>query len=315
MDQTLVATLGTFDGIHRGHQQLLAELLHWAAELGARSLVLSFDPQPVEVLRPDHAPGHLLPSAENLQLLQHSGVDEVQLIPFTHELAARSASDFLQHLRSHYGVTHLLLGYDNRFGSDGRQLALEDFERLALELGITLRRATALSLPATGLVSSSATRAAITAGDLERAALLLGRPHSCSGTVVSGQKLGRKLGFPTANLQRLDEQQLLPPAGVYTCHVRSLDEDTQPTIDHGGMLYLGSRPTLGGKLEPSIEAHLFDFDADIYGRGIRIELLTRLTGERKFASLDELKEALGRYALEAQSYLRTQTEHSKQTAQ
>ena len=200
-------------------------------------------------------------------------------------------------------MTHLFLGYDHRFGSDGRQLSPEEYEALAAQCGITLLRDVALLYGDERPISSSAIRRAITEGAMEEARELLGRPHSCSGVVVSGQRLGRRLGFPTANLQRLDPLQLLPPAGVYACRVYSLPGSTHFVPERGGMLYLGSRPTLGGDLEPSIEVHLFDFDAEIYGAELRVELLSRLAPERRFASLDELKAALSVYADETRAYL------------
>ena len=307
MDQALVATLGSFDGIHRGHQHLFARMQAFARQLGGRTLVLTFDPHPAELLRPEAAPPHLLPLAENVAYIYAAGIDAVEVEPFTRELAARTAGEYLRHLATDYGVTHLFLGYDHRFGSDGRQLSPEEYEVLAADCGIMLLRDVALLYGDERPISSSAIRRAITEGAMEEARGLLGRPHSCSGVVVSGQRLGRRLGFPTANLQHLDPLQLLPPAGVYACRVYSLPGSSHFVPQRGGMLYLGSRPTLGGDLEPSIEVHLFDFDSDIYGAELRVELLSRLAPERRFASLDELKAALSVYAEETRAYLAAQS--------
>lgn len=273
-----VATIGSFDGVHRGHRFVIGQVVSQAREEGLEAVVVTFANHPLQVLREGFMPQMLLTTEEKIEMLRKTGVDKVVVLEFTRELSRLSAREFMRDvLAKKVGARRLLVGYDNHFGHDGK--GLEDYVEYGKELGIEVREIEAFS-PADGGValSSTAIRNALLTGEIERANALLGYSYFIEGLVVKGFQNGRQLGYPTANL-RVEELKLVPENGVYL--VRN---------EMGfGMLNIGTRPTLHNGKERSIEVHLFDFHGDLYGKALKIEILHHLRREREFGSLEELK--------------------------
>lgn len=262
------AVIGVFDGVHRGHQHLLQQLVTEARKRDLQPIALTFNRHPLELVNPEATPRRICSYDERLERLRREGVEPFTL-DFTPEMRRMSARQFCEYLRS-IGVDLLLMGFNNRIGSDRRrgiELTDEPIEVIV-----------ASELPHAG-VSSSAVREAICDGDLEHATQLLGHPFTIEGEVVEGRRIGRTIGFPTANIRPFSPDQLLPPLGVYAGRVGR----------HDAVINIGRRPTLDNGDDISIEAHLLDFRGDLYGQTLRLEFLRRLRPERKFSSLDELK--------------------------
>ena len=282
-----VATVGTFDGVHRGHQAVVRRAVERARAARLRSIVVTFDPHPAEVLRPDRAPLLLTPGDERLEALAELGLDYCAVLPFTPELAAYDAEAFVRLvLIPRLGMRELLVGFDNGFGRD-RAGSVEVLERLGGEMGFPVEVVPPVTFPDGTRISSTAVRQAVSAGDLERAAEALGRPYAVSGTVRHGDARGRTIGYPTLNLSPPTAKKLLPPPGVYAVRAQT------PTGAFGGMLNLGPRPTFGDD-RLSLEAHLFDASGDWYGARVRLDFVSRLRDVRRFDGPDELREQLRR---------------------
>ena len=234
-----VVTVGTFDGVHRGHRDVLTRLVARAHETGRPSVVITFDPHPLEVVNPQAAPPLLTVHEEKLELLSASGISYLVVLPFTTVLAAFEAERFVDEvLRERYGMTELLVGHDHGFGR-GRMGDTDVLRALGATRGFEVQVLPPVHAPDGHAISSTAIRRAVAGGDLARAAAGLGRSYGVSGTVVSGDRRGRLLGFPTLNVQPRSDRKLLPPDGVYAVRVQT------PTGAHGGMLNLGPRPTFG----------------------------------------------------------------------
>lgn len=282
-----VVTVGTFDGVHRGHQDVLARLVKRASAIGTRSVLVTFDPHPLEVVNPAAAPSLLTVGDEKLEVLAESGIDYVAIIPFTRALAAFDAERFVDEvLVSRYRVRHLLMGHDHGFG---RNRAGD--ENVLRALGEARGFTVEVVDPVVGAhgqpVSSTAIRRGVAGGDLDRAREGLGRPYAVGGRVVRGEQRGRLLGFPTINVPLPSPRKLLPPQGVYAVRVQT------PRGPFGGMLNLGPRPTFG-EAEATIETHLFDAEGEFYGMRVRIDFLRRLRDTRLFDSPQALAEQLAR---------------------
>ncbi len=280
------ATVGTFDGVHRGHAVVLRTLAAEARRRGLQPMVITFDAHPLSVIAPERAPRTLMSASEKLAMLTRFDVTpplEVRMLHFTPGMMGLTAHDWMRHLRDTLGVRLIVIGYDNTFGSDGRAMQPEQYVALGRELGLEV-----VVAPVVEGCSSSRARRAVAGGDMKLAAEILGRPFSLGGHVGRGDRIGRTLGFPTANLMLPDlDSRLLPPNGVYLSRTRL----------HDGRLYdsvtnIGVRPTIEGHPEMRIETHLLDFDEDIYDTDIRVCLLERMRPERKFASRDELSRAI-----------------------
>lgn len=271
-----VITVGTFDGVHRGHREVIATLIREAAAKGAVPTVVTFDRHPLATVNPAKCP----PLIESLQMrdemLRRAGVDVI-VIPFTEEIRRKTAREWMLRLREDYDAAGIVIGYDNRFGSDGSRLDTRDFIRAGKECGIDVTEATEIEG-----CSSSAIRSAVAEGDLDKATRLLGRPFSISGRVTKGKQLGRTIGFPTANLS-VDPRQLLPPKGVYA-GTAVIDGTRHPAI-----INIGTNPTVSDSDSIKIEAHIKDFEGELYGRPLTLELSRKIRDEKKFASLDDLK--------------------------
>lgn len=284
---SLVA-IGNFDGVHRGHQAVLAQGLGVARAEGLAPLVLTFHPHPALVL--GHGALAALSSLDRkLELLCRQGSDlSVVVEPFTQQLANTEPRDFVAELLvSKLGAKIVLVGENFRFGR-GRRGDFELLEQLGAAHGFRALAAT-LERDALGPISSTRIRGALSAGELSEVERLLGRPHSVSGVVVAGQGKGRSIGVPTANLDQIAEA--LPPHGVYAVAVDHERSDGFATLATG-VANFGVRPTLGAG--PSFEVHLFDIDRDLYGQKLRVHLLSRLREERKFGGFDELRAQIGR---------------------
>jgi riboflavin kinase/FMN adenylyltransferase len=287
-----VVVIGNFDGVHLGHQAVLRQARALADARGLRCVVLTFDPHPSEVLGRG-VPPRLTTLARRIELLREHGATDVAVEPFTTELASWSPDRFAKELLTdRLGTRVVVVGSNFRFGNK----RAGDFDTLRM-LGTSCGfEAVAAEIAGDdeGPFSSTRVRDAIAAGEVERAAAVLGRPHALSGVVEHGDARGRTIGFPTANLGGVSE--MLPPHGVYAVRV-SHGEET-----HGGVMNLGVRPTVDG-LSLRIEAHLFDFAADLYGATLRVSLVARLRGEQKFAGLDELKAQIAKDAEAARKAL------------
>jgi riboflavin kinase/FMN adenylyltransferase len=289
-----VLTIGNFDGVHHGHRALLSRLTSKAHEIGLPATVLSFEPHPRELFAPDQAPARLTRLREKLELLAECDVDRVHVCRFNRALAGLTADEFIERiLINGLGVRHLLIGDDFRFGkARGGDFAL--LQAAGRERGFTVEAMHTIDL-AGERISSSAIRGALIDGDLEHAARLLGRPYVISGRVAHGDKIGRTLGFPTANIQL--KRKRLPLTGVFAVTVSGLAGQPIP-----GAASLGVRPTLADGLKPVLEVHLLDFDRSIYGTHVTVNFLHKLRDEEKYDSLDALKAQIARDVADVRAY-------------
>lgn len=278
-----VATIGNFDGVHIGHQAILAELLKYGVEQGLPPVVISFEPTPREFFAPAAAPPRLTGLREKFDMLESHGMQYLLLLRFNRALAELSAEDFIRKvLVDGLHIRHLLIGDDFRFGHGRRG----DHAMLAAQgeqFGFTVA-ATATQTIEGERVSSTRVRAALASGDLDLAATLLGRRFRISGRVAHGDKLGRQLGFPTINIRR--RQDNLPLQGIFLVRVYGIGA----TACYG-VASVGTRPTVDGRRN-LVEVYLFDFDDDLYGRTLDVEFLEKLRDEHKFPDLDSLRDQI-----------------------
>ncbi len=280
-----VITVGTFDGVHRGHRDVIERLVVRSRLLKLPSVLITFAPHPLEIVNPSAAPLLLTTDYEKLEVLAETGLDYVAVLPFTSQLAAYAAEDFVELiLRRRFRLRELLIGYDHGFG---RQRAgnVDVLRTLGERDGFRVEVVDPVATADGHSVSSTSIRRAIAGGDLQRAAAGLGRVYSVSGRVVEGAQRGRTIGFPTLNLGAPPPRKLLPPEGVYAVRVQT------PGGPVGGMMNLGPRPTFGDAAT-SLEAHLFDTSGDFYGAHVRIDFVMRLRETRKFASGEQLAKQL-----------------------
>jgi riboflavin kinase / FMN adenylyltransferase len=291
-----VITVGTFDGVHRGHRDVIERLVARSQELGIPSVLVTFDPHPLEIVNPSAAPLLLTTHDEKLEVLAETGIDYMAVVPFTAELATYSAEAFVELiLRRCFRLRELLIGYDHGFG---RQRAgnVGVLRTLGDRDGFIVDVVEAVSTPEGQSVSSTSIRRAVAGGDLVRAAESLGRLYSVSGRVIPGDQRGRTIGFPTINLGPPPPRKLLPPEGVYAVRVQTAAGPL------GGMMNLGPRPTFGDSTT-SLEVHLFDAKGDFYGTEVRIDFVQRLRQTRKFASAEQLSKQLTQDERDARSAL------------
>lgn len=291
-----VITVGTFDGVHRGHRDVVERLVKRARALKIPSVLVTFEPHPLEVVNPSAAPLLLTTHDEKQEVLAETGIDYLAVVPFTPALAAYSAEDFVEIiLRRCFRLRELLIGYDHGFG---RQRAgnVEVLKSLGERDGFRVEVVSPISASDGLSVSSTSIRRAVAGGDLSRASESLGRLYSVSGKVIEGTGRGRIMGFPTLNLGAPPSRKLLPPEGVYAVRVQT------PAGPVGGMMNLGPRPTFGD-LTTSLEAHLFDTEGDFYGAQVRVDFIARLRETRKFASGEHLSKQLTQDECDARSAL------------
>ncbi len=277
-----VATIGFFDGVHRGHRFLIDHLVATAKEDGLSSMVITFDEHPRKVLNSDFQPQLLSTLPEKLTLLSKTKLDMTAVLHFDRKLAALSARDFMATvLKQQLNVHKLYIGYDHRFGH-GRSEGFDDYVKYGKELGIEVIRNHAFILNGVN-VSSSVVRSFLHDGEVEMAALCLGYPYTLQGKVTQGYKEGRKLGYPTANLDTSLYGQLIPAPGVYAVKVRL---QNQVTFMHG-MMNIGTRPTFDGDHQ-TLEVHIFNFDGNLYDQEIMVSFIHRIRSEQKFPTPEAL---------------------------
>jgi len=280
--------MGTFDGVHRGHQAVLAEVTRRARAGKLASVLVTFEPHPLAVLNPAAAPKLLTLAAEKEALVQAQGIDRFVLMPFTPAVAQLDAEAFVGRLCDEYGMHELVMGYDHGFGR-GRAGDVELVERLARQRDFRMAVVDAVRDDGQP-ISSTLIRTAVAHGDLDSGARWLGRPYAIRGNVVRGAGRGRTIGIPTINLEPPDPRKLLPPDGVYAVRVRRGAESTE---QYGGMMNQGPRPTFGDQAR-TLEVHLFDFDGELYGETVDVEWVRRLRDVQAFPSREALVAQLER---------------------
>lgn len=303
-DRGCVATIGNFDGVHLGHRAVFQRLLARGRELGLPATVITFEPQPMEVFAPESAPARLTRLREKLGALRASDIERVMLLEFGPKLAAMPAPEFVQRLLIEgLGVRFLLVGDDFRFGRGrtGDFALLRDMGRVAEANGAGFAVEDLHTIThGAERISSTRVREALARGDLEQARHLLGRPYCLEGRVVHGDKRGRSIGFPTANIAL--HRRVSPVRGVYAVRVKGLGSEPWP-----GVANIGTRPTVDGT-SARLEVHLFDFDQSIYGRHLEVELVLRLRDEQRFQSFEALRAQIQRDAETARAFLMTTAE-------
>jgi len=296
-----VATVGTFDGIHRGHQAVLSEVVRRGRAAGRPSLLVTFDPHPLEVVNPSAAPRLLTLPDEKRALAAALGVERVEVIAFTPDLARLGPEDFVRGvLRARFEMEDLVLGYDHGFGR-GRSGDVELVRRLGREDGFAVEVVGAVTDNGQP-ISSSLIRTAVAHGDLSSAARGLGRAYSLRGIVERGAGRGRTIGVPTINLTPPDPRKLLPPDGVYAVWVELPGKGEGGGRRYGGMMNQGSRPTFGVHAR-GLEIHLFDFSGELYGETVIVEWVRRLRDTQTFPSRQALVDQIERDAVAARSAL------------
>ena len=288
-------TIGAFDGVHRGHQEIIRLLLAGANDVGAPAVVLTFDPHPLAVLRPQKKLSFLTTPKEKASLLGGLGVNIVITHPFNPKVAALSAKDFLIRLKNHLGFRHFWIGHDFAMGHN-REGDIPTLRRLGSELGYELNVAS----PATSegqTISSSRIRALLAEGKVQEASHLLGRPYQVSGKVIEGVGRGHEIGFPTANLD-IPANRVIPQLGVYACRVYVNGRSWEAVTN------IGVRPTFETDATvPSVETHILDFSEDVYGDIIQLEFVTHLRGEQRFSNVAALTKQINTDMAQARAIL------------
>ncbi|GGM93127.1 riboflavin biosynthesis protein [Dyadobacter beijingensis] len=281
-----VVTSGTFDGVHLGHQKILARLKEITEQSGGESVVLTFWPHPRMVVSEDSQGLQLLSTIdEKIELFSKLGIQHLAIVPFTRSFSELTSEEFIrQVLVEKINTKKLVIGYDHRFGRN-REGSFEFLQKNCSEYGFEVEEIPREDIEHTA-ISSSRIRKALITGHIQEANELLGRAYSLSGTVVKGKQLGRTIGFPTANLYVHEDYKLIPMNGVYVINAVYQEQV------YKGMLNIGVRPTVDGTVR-TIEAHLFDFDKEIYGEDLKLELLHYLRPEQKFNGLDMLVKQIG----------------------
>lgn len=290
-----VVTSGTFDGVHIGHKKILSRLKEISQQSGGETVVLTFWPHPRTVVSEDSQNLQLLSTIdEKIELFAQLGINHLAIIPFTRSFSELSSEEFIQQiLVDKIGTKKLVIGYDHRFGRN-REGSFDFLQKNGSQFGFEVEEIPRQDIEDLA-ISSSRIRKALLTGYIEEANELLGRPYTISGTVVKGKQLGRTIGFPTANVHPNESYKLIPQNGAYVIAARYKGESFK------GMLNIGVRPTVDGTSK-TIEAHLFDFDKEIYGEDIQLELLHYLRPEKKFNGLPELMTQIRQDQMDAESY-------------
>ncbi|MCC7030380.1 MAG: bifunctional riboflavin kinase/FAD synthetase [Chitinophagaceae bacterium] len=288
-----VVTIGTFDGVHSGHQVILNSLRRQAAAVGGETVIITFEPHPRFVLS-QGAPSFALLNTldEKIENLRHRGIDHLVVVNFTLAFAGMDAADYVEKFLVEKFHPHtIIIGYDHMFGN-GRKGNFQLLETMKVKYGYQLQEIP-MQLIEQNKISSTQIRQALLNGDVARAARFLGQPYSLQGVVIHGKKRGRLIGYPTANLHTGDVHKLIPANGVYAVQVFVKGQL------YNGMLNIGNNPTFEAHLPKSIEVNIFDFDADIYGETIKIMLVDRLRDEQKFEGVEILVQAIAQDKLRA----------------
>jgi len=292
-----VLTIGTFDGVHTGHQQVITQMKKEAAEIQGESVIITFDPHPRTVLNADSGIRLINTTEEKKELLSDKGIDDLVIMPFTEKFARLTADEYISQFLVRYFHPHtIIIGYDHHFGK-GRSGNYQFLKNLSETYHYQLKEIPAHVLDSIS-VSSTRIREAISAGDMDTANILLGYTFFFSGIVVEGNKLGRTIGYPTANLQVTDAYKLLPADGVYA--VDAIVDD-EPENRLKAMMNIGYRPTVDGT-KKVIEVNIFNFNRTIYGKNLRVFVKRFLRGEQRFSGLEALKTQLGEDRQAAELY-------------
>ena len=292
-----VVTIGTFDGVHMGHSKIIAQLKEEAARIDGETVIITFHPHPRKIV--SSVPGDiklLTTLNEKISLLEAAGIDHLVVVPFDHVFANQTAEQYVKDFLYAYFKPHtVIIGYDHRFGK-GREGNYQMMKEYAQPLGFEVKEISEQIINEI-VISSTRIRHALKDNDIVTATQFLGYPYFFEGVVIEGNKLGRTIGYPTANLHISSEEKLIPGNGVYAVTVVIRDSALVGKV-YKGMMNIGLRPTVDGK-KKVIEVNIFDFDADIYGQTIQVHLQYYLRGEVKFNGLEELKEQLRKDKLEA----------------
>ena len=281
----MVVATGFFDGVHTGHRHVIKQLIEAAAARGDESMVVTFWPHPRNVLQKEARSLRLLTTlAEKKQMLLDMGVDRVEVLDFTRDFSRMTTQEYLLMLKERFGAKTVLIGYDNRMGCDATDA--DQVVEIAIRTGLEAIRTEMIPSEHGYAVSSTKIRQKLEEGDVQAASAMLGYDYSLLGVVVAGNRIGRTIGFPTANMQLYEPLKLVPGNGVYFVRVHTLDQDWL------GMCNVGCRPTVGQGNARTIETHIFGFDEDIYGLDIKVTFLHKIRDEIKFASLEDLKAQL-----------------------
>jgi riboflavin kinase/FMN adenylyltransferase len=280
-----VVTTGTFDGVHVGHRKIINRLNETAKKIGGESVLLTFHPHPRMVLFPDNHGLELITTMdEKIKLLEEAGVQNLIIHPFTKEFSRTTSLDFIRDiLVDKLGTSVLVIGYDHHFGRN-REGSFEHLRESGPLYGFQVKEISVQDIDDV-VVSSTKIRKALQDGDVLTASRYLAHPYQLCGTVIHGDKLGREIGYPTANIQVDDETKVIPANGVYACYVYVGENK------FGGMLNIGNRPTVNGQMR-RIEVNIFEFGEELYGQQLVLELKDRIRDERKFENLEELKKRL-----------------------
>ena len=281
----MVVATGFFDGVHVGHRLVIKQLVEAAAVRGDDSMVMTFWPHPRNVLQKEARTLRLLTTLqEKKRMLMDLGVDQVEVLQFTKDFSTMTTEDYFRMLMERFGAKTVLLGYDNRVGCDAKDS--DQVARVAEELGLEVIRTDMVPSLEGYAVSSTKIRQHLEAGDVQGAAAMLGYQYSLHGVVVAGNRVGRTIGFPTANMQLYEPLKLVPGNGVYFVRVETIGGS------YYGMCNIGHRPTVSTGNTRTIETNIFGFDEDIYGLDIKLTFITKIRDEVRFDSLDELKKQL-----------------------
>ncbi len=276
-----MAAVGFFDGVHIGHRYLIKQIKEEAKRLNLSSAVITFPVHPRKVLQKNYQPALLCGYEEKLEQLASTQVDYCISLPFTPELSLLSAKEFMHNvLKNDIGVHTLFVGYDHRFGHN-REDGLPEYERYGTELGIRVIQASEWQIEGED-VSSTKIRKLLKDGEIRKANSLLSYNYTLSGKIVEGYRVGRTIGFPTANIRSWERYKVVPALGVYAVLVHVRD------VIYEGMLYIGTRPTLHNDPEISVEVNIFDFTADLYNQSLTVEFIDFIRADRKFDTMDEL---------------------------
>jgi riboflavin kinase/FMN adenylyltransferase len=280
--QHAVLTIGTYDGVHAGHQAIIQRINEIAKEVEGESVVLTFDPHPRLVLQPDHKDLKLISTiSEKIELFEHFGLEHLVITPFSKDFASMDAAEYVEQvLVKKFRPKVIVIGYDHRFGK-GRQGDIDLLRKLGPKWGYTVEEISVQTIDEIS-VSSTKVRNALLEGDIRSANQLLAHPFTLSGQVVHGDQIGRTLGFPTANIHVQDPHKLIPPPGVYAVRVEVKDRHFD------GALSISFRPTITDTGELRIEVYILDFSEDIYGENIRLTFVDHIRADAKFNSLEEL---------------------------
>lgn len=277
-----VLTIGSFDGVHIGHQHILRRLQTIAAEVDGESLLVTFHPHPRIVLNPgDYTLKLLTTIEEKAALLAQQGLDHLVLTPFTKAFSEQSPEAYIEDfLIQHFQPRCIVIGYDHRFGKD-RKGDISYLRKYQDQYGFDIEEITKQEVEDIA-ISSTKIRKALSEGKIQKATQLLGHPFRLTGNVVKGNQIGRDIGFPTANVEVPEVHKLIPPVGIYAVRVWYKEQA------YGGMLYIGTRPTIGDALKQTIEVNIFDFNQTIYGESLKIDFISHIRGDSKFEGLEAL---------------------------